>query len=57
MLTHKELKACALSNADVKAKYEKLGEELALLDQSLKAQVGRNEHSELRRMKSRRVTE
>jgi transcriptional regulator with XRE-family HTH domain len=39
MLTHKELKAHALKRADVKAEYENLGEEFALLDEFLKARA------------------
>ena len=37
MLTHKELKARALKRADVKAEYDRLGEEFTLLDEFLKA--------------------
>ena len=37
MLTHKELKNCALERADVKAEYDRLGEEFAILDEFLKA--------------------
>jgi hypothetical protein len=39
MLTHKELKRRALKRADVKAEYECLGEEFALLDELLKARA------------------
>lgn len=39
MLTHKELKACALARADVKAEYNRLDEEFALLDEFLKARA------------------
>lgn len=39
MLTHKELKARALERADVKAEYENLDEEFALLDEFLKARA------------------
>jgi len=39
MLTHRELKASALKRADVKAEYDKLGEEFALLDEFLKARA------------------
>lgn len=39
MLTHKELKERALERADVKAEYESLGEEFALLDEFLKARA------------------
>jgi hypothetical protein len=53
MLKHKDLKARALSNADLKTEYKKLEEEFALFDRSLKAKVGRNELGELRRMKSK----
>jgi transcriptional regulator with XRE-family HTH domain len=37
MLTHKQLRAKALGNAEVKAEYEKLSDEYALLDEFLKA--------------------
>jgi transcriptional regulator with XRE-family HTH domain len=37
MLTHKELKARALSRAEVKSEYKRLDEEFAFLDQILKA--------------------
>lgn len=37
MLTHKELKARALERADVKAEYDRLGEEFQFLDEFLKA--------------------
>jgi hypothetical protein len=39
MLTHKELKKRALERADVKAEYESLDEEFALLDELLKAKA------------------
>ncbi|MHB8829154.1 MAG: helix-turn-helix domain-containing protein [Syntrophales bacterium] len=39
MLTHKELKARSLERVDVKAEYEKLDEEFALLDEFLKARA------------------
>lgn len=39
MLTHKELKARALARAEVKAEYEKLAGEFALLDEFLKARA------------------
>jgi len=39
MFTHKELKARALQRADVKAEYESLCEEFALLDEFLKARA------------------
>jgi transcriptional regulator with XRE-family HTH domain len=39
MLTHKQLKSRALSRADVKAEYERLDEEFALLDEFLKART------------------
>lgn len=39
MLTHKELKARALERAEVKAKYDKLGEEFAFLDEFLQARA------------------
>jgi transcriptional regulator with XRE-family HTH domain len=39
MLTHKELKACALKRADVKAEYDKLDEEFLFLDEFLKARA------------------
>ena len=37
MLTHKQLRTKALGNADVKAEYDKLGDEFAMLDEFLKA--------------------
>ena len=37
MLTHKELKACALKRADVKSEYDQLDKEFAFLDEFLKA--------------------
>ena len=37
MLTHKQLRTKALGNADVKAEFEKLSDEYALLDEFLKA--------------------
>ena len=39
MLTHKELKTRALKRADVKAEYDRLGEEFTLLDEFLKART------------------
>jgi transcriptional regulator with XRE-family HTH domain len=39
MLSHKELKARALARTDVKAEYDKLEEEFALLDEFLKARA------------------
>ena len=39
MLTHKQLRAKALGNAEVKAEYDKLGDEYALLDEFLKARA------------------
>ena len=39
MLTHKQLQTKALGNADVRAEYEKLGDEFALLDEFLKARA------------------
>lgn len=39
MLTHKQLRTRALGNAEVKAEYEKLGDEYALLDEFLKARA------------------
>lgn len=39
MLTHKQLRTKALGNAEVKAEYEKLGDEYALLDEFLKARA------------------
>lgn len=39
MLTHKPLRTKALSNAGVKAEFEKLGDGFALLDESLKARA------------------
>jgi len=39
MLTHKELKARALERAEVKAEYDKLGEEFAFLDEFLQARA------------------
>lgn len=39
MLTHKQLRAKALGRADVKAQYEELGDEFALLDEFLKARA------------------
>jgi len=39
MLSHKELKARALARPDVKAEYDKLEEEFALLDEFLKARA------------------
>ena len=39
MLTHKQLRTKALANAEVKAEYEKLGDEFALLDEFLRARA------------------
>jgi len=39
MLTHKELKTRALERADVKAEYDRLGEEFQFLDEFLKART------------------
>lgn len=39
MLTHKQMKAKALGNADVKTEYEALTDEFALLDEFLKARA------------------
>ena len=39
MLTHKELKARALARVDVKAEYDRIGEEFAFLDEFLKARA------------------
>ena len=39
MLTHKQLRAKALGNIEVKAEYEKLSAEYALLDEFLKARA------------------
>lgn len=39
MLTHKQLRTKALGNADVKAEYEKLSDEFALLDEFPKARA------------------
>jgi len=39
MLTHKTLKARALSRASVKAEYDRLEEEFAFLDQFLRARA------------------
>ena len=39
MLTHKELKTHALKRADVKAEYDQLNEEFAILDEFLKARA------------------
>lgn len=39
MLTHKELKASALSRLDVKAEYERLDKEFSFLDQFFKARA------------------
>ena len=39
MLTHKQLKTRALGNAKVKAEYDKLDDEFALLDEFLKARA------------------
>ena len=37
MLTHKQLRTKALANAEVKAEYEKLADEFALLEEFMKA--------------------
>ena len=39
MLTHKQLRNKALANADVKAEFDKLADEFALLDEFLKARA------------------
>jgi transcriptional regulator with XRE-family HTH domain len=39
MLTHKDLKAHALERVDVKAEYDRLDEEFAILDEFLKARA------------------
>ena len=39
MLTHKQMRAKALQNADVKAEFEQLADEYALLDEFLKARA------------------
>ena len=39
MLTHKELKARALARVDVKAEYDRIGEEFAFLDEFLKVRA------------------
>jgi hypothetical protein len=39
MLTHKKLKARALERLDVKAEYDRLGEEFSFLDEFLKARA------------------
>lgn len=39
MLTHKQLRAKALGRAEVKAQFDELGDEYALLDQFLKARA------------------
>ena len=39
MLTHKQLRAKALGRAEVKARYEEMGNEYALLDEFLKARA------------------
>ena len=39
MLTHKELKSRALDRDDVRAEFDKLEEEFALLDEFLKARA------------------
>ena len=41
MLTHKQLRAKALRRGDVKAEFDKAGEELALLDEFLRARAER----------------
>ena len=39
MLTHKQLRAKALAQAEVKAEYENLADEFSLLDEFLKARA------------------
>ena len=39
MLTHKQLRAQALGRAEVRAEFDKLADEFALLDKFLKAQA------------------
>ena len=39
MLTHKQLRTKALGNAEVKAEYDKLGDEFTLLDEFLRARA------------------
>lgn len=39
MLTHRQLRAKALGRADVKAQFDELGDEYALLDEFLKARA------------------
>jgi transcriptional regulator with XRE-family HTH domain len=39
MLTHKGVKSRALENPEVKAEYDRIGEEFALLDEFLKART------------------
>jgi len=39
MLTHKQLRARALADAEVKAEYDKLADEFSLLDEFLKARA------------------
>ena len=39
MLTHKQLRAKALGNTEVKAQYDQLADEFALLDEFLKARA------------------
>jgi transcriptional regulator with XRE-family HTH domain len=39
MLTHRELKSCALARDDVRAEFDKLEEEFAFLDEFLKARA------------------
>ena len=39
MLTHEELKACALERADVNTEYDRLDEEFRFLDEFLKARA------------------
>lgn len=41
MLTHKQLRAKALRRSDVKAEFVKMGEEIGLLDEFLKARAER----------------
>ena len=44
MLTHKEVKSRALEHPDVKAEYDRLDEEFALLDEFLKAPAAEQVH-------------
>ena len=45
MLTHKELKARALARVDVKAEYDRIGEEFAFLDEFLKVRADAGNHA------------